>query len=65
RAGRLKQWLNLLRRRHPQAERAYVDVRGITDPSDVSRWLLAQCTASAAPTSSASTDSQQDLIAVA
>ena len=65
RAGRLKQWLNLLRRRHPEAERAYVDVRGITDPTDVSRWLLAQCAASATPTSPAAADSQQDLIAVA
>ena len=32
RAGRLKQWLNLLRRRHPQAEAAYAAVRTINDP---------------------------------
>ena len=32
RAGRLKQWLNYLRRRHPQAEAAYAAVRLINDP---------------------------------
>ena len=32
RAGRLKQWLNYLRRRHPQAEAAYAAVRTINDP---------------------------------
>ena len=32
RAGRLKQWLNYLRRRHPQAEAAYAAVRSINDP---------------------------------
>ena len=32
RAGRLKQWLNYLRRRHPEAEEAYMAVRTINDP---------------------------------
>ena len=32
RAGRLKQWLNYLRRRHPEAEAAYQTVRTDTDP---------------------------------
>jgi len=32
RAGRLKQWLNYLRRRHPQAEVAYQAVRTVNDP---------------------------------
>jgi tRNA-dihydrouridine synthase C len=32
RAGRLKQWLNYLRRRHPQAEAALALVRTINDP---------------------------------
>ena len=32
RAGRLKQWLNYLRRRHPQAEAAYAAVRTLNDP---------------------------------
>ena len=38
RAGRLKQWLNYLRRRHPQAQSAYAAVRTINDPQ-----LVAEC----------------------
>ena len=41
RPGRLKQWLNLLRRRFPEAEQAYVELRVLTDPRDVSTWLAA------------------------
>ena len=39
RAGRLKQWLNYLRRRHPQAETAYQAVRTINDPRVVAEML--------------------------
>ena len=39
RAGRLKQWLNYLRRRHPQAEAAYAAVRTINDPHAVAQRL--------------------------
>ncbi|MEP7298724.1 MAG: tRNA-dihydrouridine synthase, partial [Burkholderiales bacterium] len=39
RAGRLKQWLNYLRRRHPQAEAAYAAVRTINDPAIVAECL--------------------------
>ena len=39
RAGRLKQWLNYLRRRHPQAEAAYAAVRTINDPVRVAEML--------------------------
>ena len=39
RAGRLKQWLNYLRRRHPQAEAAYAAVRTINDPQLVAARL--------------------------
>lgn len=39
RAGRLKQWLNHLRRRHPQAEAAYAEVRTINDPARVAERL--------------------------
>jgi tRNA-dihydrouridine synthase C len=39
RAGRLKQWLNYLRRRHPQAEAAYAAVRTINDPVLVAMHL--------------------------
>lgn len=40
RAGRLKQWLNYLRRRHPQAQLAYEALRTQTDSREVMRWLL-------------------------
>ena len=39
RAGRLKQWLNYLRRRHPQADAAYALVRTINDPRLVAELL--------------------------
>jgi len=41
RAGRLKQWLNFLRRRYPEAQTAYAAVRTINDPSLISRQLFA------------------------
>ena len=40
RAGRLKQWLNLLRRRHPQAQTAFDAVRLLNDPAQVARCLF-------------------------
>ena len=39
RAGRLKQWLNLLRRRYPEAQAAYDLVRTLHDPAQVARCL--------------------------
>lgn len=39
RAGRLKQWLNFLRRRFPEAEAAYQQIKGITDPALIDAWL--------------------------
>jgi tRNA-dihydrouridine synthase C len=33
RAGRLKQWLNLLRRRYPEAQLAYDRLRLVNDPA--------------------------------
>lgn len=41
RAGRLKQWLNFLRRRYPEAESAYQAVRRIDEPARISRVLFA------------------------
>ena len=41
RAGRLKQWLNLMRRRFPQAEVAYQEVRTQTDQRSISDWVAA------------------------
>jgi tRNA-dihydrouridine synthase C len=39
RAGRLKQWLNFLRRRFPEAELAYQAIKTINDPVVVDAWL--------------------------
>jgi tRNA-dihydrouridine synthase C len=39
RAGRLKQWLNYLRRRHPEAEALYAAVRTINDPQIVAEMV--------------------------
>jgi tRNA-dihydrouridine synthase C len=41
RAGRLKQWLNFLRRRHPEAELAYQALRTVNEPAAITRWLAA------------------------
>jgi tRNA-dihydrouridine synthase C len=41
RAGRLKQWLNLLRRRFPEAEQAYQEVRTQTDQREITLWVQA------------------------
>ena len=40
RSGRLKQWLNLLRRRHPQAQQAFDRIRATNDPAAVERLLF-------------------------
>ena len=39
RAGRLKQWLNFLRRRFPEAEMAYQQIRAVNDPALIDAWL--------------------------
>ena len=41
-AGRLKQWLNFLRRRFPDAELAYQALKTINNPALVNEWLLQQ-----------------------
>ncbi|MDO8775458.1 MAG: tRNA-dihydrouridine synthase [Burkholderiaceae bacterium] len=38
-AGRLKQWLNFLRRQYPEAEHAYMALRTISDPAAIDRWV--------------------------
>lgn len=43
RAGRLKQWLNLMRRRYPEAEAAFQSVRVLTQQSLVAQWLEQEC----------------------
>ncbi|PKO44749.1 MAG: tRNA dihydrouridine(16) synthase DusC [Betaproteobacteria bacterium HGW-Betaproteobacteria-3] len=39
RAGRLKQWLNFLRREFPQAQVAWTAVRTVNDPGAMGAWL--------------------------
>ena len=39
RAGRLKQWLNFLRRQYPEAEIAFLALRAETDQAKVTTWL--------------------------
>lgn len=41
RAGRLKQWLNLMRRRFAEAEIAYQELRTQTDQRAISAWVAA------------------------
>ncbi|MBC7727878.1 MAG: tRNA-dihydrouridine synthase [Microbacteriaceae bacterium] len=47
RAGRLKQWLNLLRRRHPEAQAAFDAVRAINDPVQLQAVLFGAAAGSA------------------
>ena len=39
RAGRLKQWLNLLRRRYPEAQAAFDALRTTNDADALGEWL--------------------------
>ena len=59
RAGRLKQWLNFLRRRFSEAEAAYQSLKTVNDPALVDAWLadlLRHCNAGAAPALEHATD---------
>ncbi|MBF5003342.1 tRNA dihydrouridine synthase [Diaphorobacter caeni] len=42
RAGRLKQWLNLMRRRFPEAEAAFTHLRTMRNQRDITAWLKTQ-----------------------
>jgi tRNA-dihydrouridine synthase C len=48
-AGRLKQWLNYLRRHYPQAEAAYQSLRTVNDVAFIGQWLDAQMVATREP----------------
>jgi tRNA-dihydrouridine synthase C len=41
RAGRLKQWLNFLRRVYPEAQAAYEQLKTVQDPAVIDAWLMA------------------------
>ncbi len=47
RAGRIKQWLNFLRRRYPEAEAAYQALRTLNDSRLIEAWLQANLPAPA------------------
>ena len=50
RSGRLKQWLNFLRRRFPEAETAYQALKTVNDPLLIDVWLAGlQAESDAAP----------------
>jgi tRNA-dihydrouridine synthase C len=38
-AGRLKQWLNFLRRSYPEAETAYMALRTVNDATEIDTWF--------------------------
>jgi tRNA-dihydrouridine synthase C len=42
RAGRLKQWLNYLRKRHPEAQAAFDELRTTNEPAHLEAWLRQQ-----------------------
>ena len=39
RTGRMKQWLNYLRRRYPEADMAYQALRTVTDSRHMTQWM--------------------------
>lgn len=39
RSGRLKQWLNYLRKRYPEAQTAFDELRLVNEPDDIEAWL--------------------------
>jgi tRNA-dihydrouridine synthase C len=49
RSGRVKQWLNLLRRRHPQAQQAFDAIRLTNDPAAVAQILFGSVKVAAQP----------------
>jgi tRNA-dihydrouridine synthase C len=51
RAGRMKQWLNLLRRRFPEAQAAYDAVRVLSEPAAVQAALFGPASAPSPPAS--------------
>ncbi|NBS75046.1 MAG: hypothetical protein EBS66_16405 [Betaproteobacteria bacterium] len=41
-AGRFKQWLNFLRKQHGEAQIAFLELRTIGDPEQISLWFQSQ-----------------------
>jgi tRNA-dihydrouridine synthase C len=40
RSGRLKQWLNYLRKVYPEAQQAFDELRLMHDPAQITQWLM-------------------------
>ncbi|UJW83393.1 tRNA dihydrouridine synthase [Hydrogenophaga sp. SL48] len=49
RAGRLKQWLNYLRKRYPEAQAAFDALRTCTEPPQIEAWLASNAAVPASP----------------
>jgi tRNA-dihydrouridine synthase C len=49
RAGRMKQWLNYLRRAYPEAQQAFDEMRLVHDSSKIDAWIKASASAEGAP----------------
>ncbi len=62
RAGRLKQWLNFLRRRYSQAETAYQQLKSVNDPAKIDAWLALQAASACDATVGAPLDAQTALL---
>ena len=62
RAGRLKQWLNFLRRRYPEAEAAYAVLRTVNDPTLIDEWSGVRSKVAAPPVASTATRERSALI---
>jgi tRNA-dihydrouridine synthase C len=52
RSGRLKQWLNYLRKVYPEAQQAFDALRLIHDPAQIALWLMANASGEMDPGSS-------------
>jgi tRNA-dihydrouridine synthase C len=52
RSGRLKQWLNYLRKVYPEAQQAFDELRLIHDPAQIALWLMANASGEMDPGSS-------------
>ncbi|HYW56583.1 MAG TPA: tRNA-dihydrouridine synthase [Polaromonas sp.] len=64
RPGRLKQWLNFLRRCYPEAELAYQALRTVNSTADIERWIAATCTGGSDEESLETVDRLEPLVAI-
>ncbi len=65
RPGRLKQWLNFLRRCYPQAEQAYQALRTVNHAADIDRWLATALAARSGEERFEAVDGLESFVAIA